>query len=158
MSPNRWPPTSIRLEAFAAATPALLKAVEMIGDVKAELIRSELDAQAPVITKLAGLIEVLAAAEVPEAAAGGANLNGIMVVVTGTMKSALKGKSRNDVNDLVGGRSSSVSRSTGLLVVDAGGVQAEEGHIPRGDGADKDRVRHRLPRSSNQPGAGRLRT
>lgn len=55
--------------------------------------------------------------------AGAASLAGKKVVVTGSMKGALEGKSRGDVNDLIaalgGSPSSSVSKSTGLLVVGA---------------------------------------
>ena len=111
------------LEAFATASTDQLANVEMIGDKKAELIRAELDALAPVIAKLAAVIAPAEQAPAEASGVEGAPLAGQKVVVTGSMSGALEGKSRTEVQDLIaalgGTPSGSVSKSTNLLVVGA---------------------------------------
>lgn len=119
------------MAALRSASVASLAGVDKIGTVKAELIREQLDGLAPVIDRMAAA-GVLACQDQPmqpvEATSMGhpvdlptAALAGMTVVVTGSMKGALAGLSRNEVNELIeanGGKAgSSVSKSTSLLVV-----------------------------------------
>lgn len=119
------------LEAFATASTDQLANVEMIADKKAELIRAELDALAPAIAKLTGLITPAEQAPAEATGVEGAPLAGQKVVVTGSMSGALAGKSRTEVQDLIaalgGTPSGSVSKSTNLLVVgDKAGSKLEK--------------------------------
>lgn len=132
------------MEALMAASLVDLAAVDGVGDVKAALIRAELDSLRPVVARLeaagVSLVDVAAVAPRPAQArmpvdgssvpvslrdgsssAACEDITGWSVCVTGAMRSALAGLSRTQVQELVeshGGKAvSSVSRSTDLLVV-----------------------------------------
>lgn len=129
------------LDGVAMASIDELAQVDKIGPIKAALIREELDELSDVV----GFLGVHGIGNTPEeylitpggSPAGTYNLDtpnslmrrvptleGMTVVVTGSMNGALAGKSRNEVNELVeslGGKSSgSVSKNTSLLVVGEG--------------------------------------
>lgn len=129
------------LDGVAMASIEELAQVDKIGPIKAALIREELDELSDVV----GFLGVHGIGNTPEqylVTPGGspvgtytldspnslirpvAALAGMTVVVTGSMKGALAGKSRNEVNELIenlGGKSSgSVSKNTSLLVVGEG--------------------------------------
>lgn len=118
------------MDALLAASVEALASVDGIGDVKAASIHTQLadPAMRSVIARLhaagvqmddpasdGGIFEADALRD------GHLPLHGLNVVVTGSMVGALAGLSRVEVNELIerhGGRaSSSVSKSTGLLVV-----------------------------------------
>ncbi len=130
------------------ATVEQLMAVDGIGVEKAAAIREELNELGPVIADLvrfgvkmpkanfaafvtpenANLPDIDGNFQGPDQGAGsaivavvGENLSGKSICVTGSMKGALAGLSRNEVNELIeslGARAaSSVSKSTDLLVV-----------------------------------------
>ena len=109
------------MEALRAASVEQLAAVDGVGEVKANLIRAELDELSNVIDRMVvagvNMGETLAAT-VP--ASGTQALNGMAVCVTGTMVS----RSRNEMNELVeslGGRAAScLSKSTAILVAGPG--------------------------------------
>lgn len=116
------------MAALRSASVARLAGVDKIGTVKAELIREQLDDLADVIDRMAAAGVIAADDAAPVATSMGhpvdlptAALAGKTVVVTGSMKGALAGLSRNEVNELIeanGGKAgSSVSKSTSLLVV-----------------------------------------
>ena len=106
------------LEALRAATLDQLQEVDGIGTEKAVMIRSELEELGALIDRLIAL--GISGTDAP-AAAGTLVLADKSVVVTGSMTGALAGRSRNEVNELIesfGGRaSSSVSKTTSMLVV-----------------------------------------
>ena len=112
------------MAALQAATVTELAAVDGVGDVKAELIRTELDVLANVITRLAAAGVVAAqdqpAAPATDAPASALPLAGKSVCVTGTMVS----RSRNEMNEFVeslGAKaSSSVSKNTNILLAGPG--------------------------------------
>lgn len=112
------------MAALQGATVTELAAVDGVGDVKAELIRTELDVLANVITRLAAAGVVAAqdqpAAPATDAPASALPLAGKSVCVTGTMVS----RSRNEMNEFVeslGAKaSSSVSKNTNILLAGPG--------------------------------------
>lgn len=115
------------MQALEGADITRLAEVEKIGQIKAGLIVDELAELADVIERMYALGIAMADEEDETGAADGTAdagskpLAGMTVVVTGSMKGALAGLSRNEVNELIekmGGKSSgSVSKTTSLLVV-----------------------------------------
>lgn len=129
------------MQALREASAEEIESVDGIGGIKAGLIRSELDDLAEVIDRLAALgVNMGTATEAEDAgpseeSGSGSALEGMTVVVTGSMVGPLAGKSRNEVNELIeshGGKASgSVSAKTSLLVCGekAGSKKAKaEGH------------------------------
>ncbi|GAA0964100.1 NAD-dependent DNA ligase LigA [Actinocorallia libanotica] len=120
------------MDRVRAADVEQLQEVDGIGPEKAVVLVAELAEIAPLIDKLvaAGVTMTEPGATPPEERAGtegsgdagdsGLPLSGMAVVVTGAMTGPLKSLSRNEMNELIeraGGRaSSSVSKSTSLLV------------------------------------------
>jgi DNA ligase (NAD+) len=118
------------MDAIRAADPDSVQAVDGIGPEKAAVLVQELAELQPLIDKLvaAGVNMVEPGATAPSAAEAGADtvsaakppLEGMSVVVTGSMTGPLEALSRNEMNELIeraGGKaSSSVSARTSLLV------------------------------------------
>ncbi|CAL9636594.1 NAD-dependent DNA ligase LigA [Streptomyces sp. enrichment culture] len=125
------------MDRIRAADAEAMRQVDGIGSEKAPSIVAEMAELAPLIDKLAaaGVNMTEPGATPPPAAdaasddpaevlAAGGPLDGMAVVVTGTMTGSLEKLSRNEMNELVeraGGRSSSsVSRRTTLVVAGEG--------------------------------------
>lgn len=129
----------VTAEALLAASADDLAQTEAVGRIKAGVIHSELRRMEPVIRKMAGLGVNLGQQEQAEAEAAAAAgevggqervLEGKNVCVTGSMKgSALDGLSRTETQELIeefGGRAaSSVSKSTHILVCEAGSTSSK---------------------------------
>lgn len=105
------------LEGFTNATVEQLKEVDGIGEEKAAMIRQELDELAPVIAQLqtlgvVGTMEAVSEEELP--------LKGLTVCVTGTVPGMSRTEAAEAVERLGGKSTSSVSKTTNLLVAGDG--------------------------------------
>ena len=104
------------LEQVRAADVETLGAIDGIGEVRAEQILASLEANTVALDKLEALEVATTEPQVEDATGGDRPLDGLKVVVTGSLPSMSRTDAQAHVEALGGTVSSGVSKTTGLLV------------------------------------------